>query len=144
MTVPSNWILDTGNGVIADGDFFYADGTKAAEGFVVNLFADGETIKNQYERSLLSFYNPAEGAPNSVEISGQTVWVKVSKQSSDKGEPIPAPGEESYSYTYFLPYKEIGCLGLTIYEQGDDFTGAIEKHQKILESIVFGEENNFG
>ncbi len=144
MTVPSNWILDTGNGVIADGDFFYADGTKAAEGFVVNLFADGETIKNQYERSLLSFYNPAEGAPNSVEISGQTVWVKVSKQSSDKGEPIPAPGEESYSYTYFLPYKEIGSFVLTIYEQGNDFTMVIEKHRKILESIVFGEENNYG
>lgn len=143
MTVPSNWILDTGNGVIADGDFFYADGTKAAEGFVIDLLADGETIKDRYERSLLSFDNPAAGAPNSVSVGGQTVWVKVNKLSVAKDEPTPAQGEESYSYTYFLPYKEIGCLGLTIYEQGDDFTGSIEKHRKILESIVFGEERDW-
>lgn len=143
MTVPSNWILDTGNGVIADGDFVYADGTKAAEGFVIDLLADGEAIKDRYERSLLSFYNPAVGAPNSVSVGGQTVWVKVNKRSVAKDEPTPAQGEESYSYTYFLPYKEIGCLGLTIYEQGDDFTGAIERHRKILESIVFGEERDW-
>lgn len=143
MTVPRNWILDTGNGVIADGDFFYADGTKAAEGFVIDLLSDGETIRDRYERSLLSFYNPAAGAPNSVSVGGQTVWVKVNKRSVAKDEPTPAQGEESYSYIYFLPYKEIGCLGLTIYEQGDDFTGAIERHRKILESIVFGEERDW-
>ena len=54
-----------------------------------------------------------------------------------------APGEESYSYTYFLPYKEIGSFVLTIYEQGNDFTMVIEKHRKILESIVFGEEKDW-
>lgn len=140
MKVPNRWVLNDEHGVITLGDFHYGDGTKAAEGFVLNRFGADETLESIFAERLLSQMRiPVEGSPTTVTVNGREAFVDVIYLPPYKGEAQPEPDEEYYCYSYYLPWENEGYYHVGIYEQGLDYAD-MEVHREILESICFGDE----